>query len=551
MSDLREEALKSKAWPFEEARRVLKRYAKGAPEKGYVLFETGYGPSGLPHIGTFGEVARTTMIRTAFEVISDIPTKLICFSDDLDGMRKIPGNVPNAGSLADHLQKPLTSVPDPFGEFESFGHHNNAMLRRFLDTFGFEYEFYSSTEFYRSGQFDEVLKRCVERYDAIMEIMLKSLREERRQTYSIFLPIHPETGRVLYVPMKKVDVETYSVTFDDEDGREWTLPVTGGNVKLQWKPDFGARWAALEVDFEMYGKDHSTNTPIYDGICRALGQRAPEHFTYELFLDENGQKISKTSGNGVSIDEWLTYASAESLSYFMYQKPKTAKRMHFDVIPKAVDEYHQQLRAYHGQDLKGQLNNPVWHIHGGEVPQSDMVVSFSMLLNLASASSAEDKDTMWGFINKYAPEATAATHPGMDQAAGFAVRYFQDFVKPAKVYRLPSDQERAALADLAVALSAPEAALDAITKKNQMVGNDDPLPTADFTDEEFLQSVVFAIGKVHGFEPLRGWFSAIYEVLLGASQGPRFGGFIQLYGVEETVALIEAALAGELLAPPA
>ncbi|WP_282095007.1 lysine--tRNA ligase [Epibacterium ulvae] len=546
MSNLREEALKSKAWPFEEARRILKRYAKGAPDKGYVLFETGYGPSGLPHIGTFGEVARTTMIKRAFEEISDIPTKLVCFSDDLDGMRKVPSNVPSPEALEEHLQKPLTQVPDPFGTHESFGHHNNAMLRRFLDTFGFEYEFISAAEFYGTGQFDAVLKRAVDKYDDVMEVMLKSLREERRQTYSIFLPIHPETGRVLYVPMKKVCAETYTITFDDDDGKEWTLPVTGGNVKLQWKPDFGARWAALEVDFEMYGKDHSTNTPIYDKICRILGHRAPEHFTYELFLDENGQKISKTSGNGVSIDEWLTYASAESLSYFMYQKPKTAKRMHFDVIPKAVDEYHQQLRAYHGQDAKQQLNNPVWHIHGGDVPQSDMVVPFSMLLNLASASSAEDKETMWGFINKYAPNATADTHPGMDQAAGFAVAYFNDKVKPHKTFRAPNDQERAALADLAAALASPEAALDAISKKNAMLGKDDPLPVADFGDDEFLQSVVFAIGKIHGFEPLRDWFTAIYEVLLGASQGPRFGGFIALYGVEETITLINTALAGEL-----
>jgi lysyl-tRNA synthetase class 1 len=543
MSDLRDTALKSKAWPFEEARRVLKRYAKGAPEKGYVLFETGYGPSGLPHIGTFGEVARTTMIKNAFEVISDIPTKLICFSDDLDGMRKVPGNVPDADSLVPHLQKPLTSVPDPFGTHESFGHHNNAMLRRFLDTFGFEYEFYSATEFYGSGQFDEVLKRAVEKYDEIMEVMLASLREERRQTYSIFLPFHPETGRVLYVPMKKVDAETHTITFDDEDGKEWTVPVTGGNVKLQWKPDFGARWAALGVDFEMYGKDHSTNTPIYDKICRILGHRAPDHFTYELFLDANGQKISKTSGNGISIDEWLTYASAESLSYFMYLKPKTAKRMHFDVIPKAVDEYHQQLRAYATQDTKARLNNPVWHIHAGDVPESDMVVAFSMLLNLASASSAEDKETMWGFINKYAPDATPQSNPTMDQAAGFAVAYFNDYVKPTKVFRAPSDQERVALQDLADALKSPEAALAAIAKKNAILGKDEPLPEADFADEEFLQSVVFAIGTIHGFEPLRDWFTAIYEVLLGASQGPRFGGFIALYGVDETIALIDRALA--------
>lgn len=523
MSDLRDAALQSKAWPFEEARRVLKRYHKAPPEKGYVLFETGYGPSGLPHIGTFGEVARTTMIKRAFEEISDIPTKLICFSDDLDGMRKVPGNVPDPAQLEPYLQMPLTSVPDPFGTHDSFGDHNNAMLRRFLDTFGFEYEFYSAREFYHTGQLDEILKRAVERYDEIMAIMLKSLRDERAATYSIFLPLHPDTGRVLYVPLKKVCPETYTITFDDEDGKEWTVPVTGGNVKLQWKPDFGARWAALGVDFEMYGKEHATNEKIYDAICRALGGRAPEHFSYELFLDENGQKISKSSGNGVSIDEWLTYASTESLSYFMYQKPKTAKRMHFDVIPKAVDEYHQQLRAYATQDAKGRLNNPVWHIHGGDVPESHMVVPFSMLLNLASVSGAEDKDQLWGFIRRYAPEASAETNPDMDQAAGFALRYYNDFVKPAKTYRLPTDLEREALEDLRAQLAAWQGGLDA----------------------EELQSIVFACGRER-FDPLRDWFKALYEVLLGASQGPRFGGFIALYGVEETIGLIDDALAGKL-----
>jgi len=524
MSEMRDAAMQSKAWPFEEARRLLKRFQGKTPEKGYVLFETGYGPSGLPHIGTFGEVARTTMIRRAFEAISDIPTRLVCFSDDLDGMRKVPSNVPNPEALEEHLQRPLTSVPDPFGTHESFGHHNNAMLRRFLDTFGFEYEFISAAEFYGSGQFDEVLKRAVEKYDEIMAVMLKSLREERRQTYSIFLPIHPVTGRVLYVPMKSVDAKAHTITFETEEGEEMTLPVTGGNVKLQWKPDFGARWAALGVDFEMYGKDHSTNTPIYDSICRILGARAPEHFSYELFLDQDGHKISKTSGNGVSIDEWLTYASAESLSYFMYLKPKTAKRMYFDVIPKAVDEYHQQLRAYETQDIKAQLNNPVWHIHSGDVPKSDMVVPFSMLLNLASVSSAEDKGQLWGFIQRYAPDATPDNNPGMDAAAEYAVRYYNDFVKPAKVFRAPSDLEREALEDLRGRLAAWDGGLDA----------------------EALQSEVFACGRER-FDPLRGWFTALYEVLLGASQGPRFGGFIALYGVDETIALIDDALAGKLL----
>ncbi|PWJ16260.1 lysine--tRNA ligase [Jannaschia seohaensis] len=520
MTALRDAAMTSKAWPFEEARRLLKRVE--GMKKDHVLFETGYGPSGLPHIGTFGEVARTTMIRRAFEVISDIPTRLICFSDDLDGMRKVPGNVPNSESLHAHLQRPLTDVPDPFGTHESFGHHNNAMLRRFLDTFGFEYEFISATEFYRSGQFDETLLRAAERYDEIMAIMLKTLRDERRQTYSIFLPIHPETGRVLYVPMK--DVSDGHVTFDDEEGREWRLPVTGGNVKLQWKPDFAARWAALGVDFEIYGKDHAANTPVYDGICRTLGARPPEHFTYELFLDAEGRKISKTSGNGISIDEWLTYASTESLSYFMYQKPKTAKRLHFDVIPKAVDEYHQQLRAYPDQDAAKQVNNPVFHIHSGAVPASDMVVPFSMLLNLASVAGAEDVETLWGFIRRYAPDASPEHNPQLHAAAEGAVRYYNDFVKPAKTYRLPDATEREALEELRDRLRAWD---------------------GERTDEAF-QSAVYEVGRER-FDPMRAWFQALYQVLLGADQGPRFGGFVALYGAAETADLIDRALAGELV----
>ena len=528
MSDLRALAMTSKAWPFEEARALLKRYPDGVPAKGHVLFETGYGPSGLPHLGTFGEVLRTTMIRRAFEVMSDIPTRLVCFSDDLDGMRKVPGNVPNPDRLAQHLQRPLTEVPDPFGTHDSFGAHNNARLRSFLDTFGFDYEFVSATEFYRSGAFDATLMRAAERYDEIMAVMLKTLRDERRETYSIFLPLHPESGRVLYVPMKHVDPGEGTVTFDDETGKEWTVPVTGGHVKLQWKPDFGARWAALGVDFEIYGKDHAANTPVYDRICEILGGRKPNHFTYELFLDAEGHKISKTSGNGLTIDEWLTYAATDSLSYFMFLKPKTAKRMHFDVIPKMVDEYHQQLRAYEGQDAAARLANPVFHIHGADVPQSDMVVPFAMLLNLAAVSGAEDKAALWGFIGRYASEAGPDTHPGLDAAVGFAVRYYHDFVKPGRAFRAPDARERAALGDLRDRLADWDGGADA----------------------ETLQSMVFAVGKDHGFEPLRDWFRALYEVLLGASEGPRFGGFVALYGVEETVALIDAALAGRLTGVP-
>jgi len=524
MSQLRDAAMASKAWPFEEARRVVKRYQKNPPEKGYVLFQTGYGPSGLPHIGTFQEVARTTMVRRAFEVLSDIPTKLICFSDDMDGFRKVPSNLPMLEALKQDLHLPLTKVRDPFGTHAGFAQHNNARLRAFLDAYGFEYEFASSTEYYTTGKFDAMLLRALERFDKIMEIMLPTLGTERQATYSPFLPISPKTGHVLQVPTLERNVSKGTITYEEPDGERIELPVTGGNVKLQWKPDWALRWAALGVDYEMSGKDLIDSVTQATKICRALGEKPPESFTYELYNDEHGQKISKSKGNGLSMEEWLTYAAPESLQYFMYQKPKTAKRLYFDVIPKAVDEYHQQLRAYPGQDAKAQLNNPVFHIHGAEVPASNMVVSFAMLLNLASVAGAEDKTQLWGFIQRYAPDASPETHPDLDAAAGFAVRYYNDFVKPTKTFRVPSEIERGALQEL----------------RDTFAGWDGE------TDAETLQSAVFAVGKAHGFEPLRDWFTALYQVLLGADQGPRFGGFVALYGIDETVRLIDDALAGKL-----
>lgn len=524
MSDLREAGMNSKAWPFEEARRVLKRIQGKTPEKGYVLFQTGYGPSGLPHLGTFGEVARTTMVRRAFEIISDIPTKLICFSDDMDGFRKVPTNVPMQDELAEDLNLPLTKVRDPFGTHEGFAQHNNARLQDFLDSYGFEYDFASSTEYYQSGTFDDTLIKACWEYQKIMDIMLPTLGEERRATYSPFLPISPKTGHVLQVPMIEVNPKEGTVVYEEPDGERVELPVTGGNIKMQWKPDWAMRWAALGVDYEMSGKDLIDSVTQASKICRALGKRPPESLTYELFNDELGQKISKSKGNGLSMEEWLTYASPESLQYFMFQKPKTAKRLHFDVIPKAVDEYHQQLRAYGDQDTKARLANPVFHIHGHNVPTSDMVVPFAMLLNLASVSAAEDKDQLWGFIQRYAPEAAADTHPGLDAAAGFAVAYYNDHVKPKKTYRAPTEDEVKALTDLQDRLKVWDGGLDA----------------------DALQSMVFAVGKAHEIEPLRNWFTTLYEVLLGASQGPRFGGFIALFGVDETIALIDDALAGKL-----
>jgi lysyl-tRNA synthetase class 1 len=515
----------AKAWPFEEARKLVSRLKQTGKKE--ALFETGYGPSGLPHIGTFGEVARTTMVRTAFRLLTrdEIPTRLLCFSDDMDGMRKIPENVPDRAFLEPHLHKPLTSVPNPFGgDFESFGHHNNAMLRRFLDTFGFNYEFASATQYYKSGRFDEALIRAAERYDKIMAVMLPTLGAERQATYSIFLPISPTSGRVLYVPMKNVDAKAGTVTFADEDGRDVTLPVTGGHVKLQWKPDFGMRWSALGVDFEMFGKDHQTNAPIYDRICEILGGRAPEHYVYELFLDENGQKISKSKGNGLTIDEWLTYASPESLALYMFQKPRMAKRLYFDVIPRAVDEYYQFVAAYRGQDVGAGLENPAFHIHAGHAPVIDMPVSFGLLLNLASAANAHDPSVVWGYLSRRLPGVTPQTNPELDRLAGYAVRYFNDEVKPTKTFRAPTDKERAALADLA----------------EQLKGK-------DALEAKELQDIVYAVGNAHAFDPLRDWFGAIYAVLLGADQGPRFGSFIALYGVEETRKLIADALAGKLL----
>jgi lysyl-tRNA synthetase, class I len=529
MTTRRDLAMAAKAWPFEEARKLLDRVNRdeaAGKKKPYVLFETGYGPSGLPHIGTFGEVARTSWVRRAFQELSDKPTRLIAFSDDMDGMRKVPDNVPKPEMLREYLQKPLTSVPDPFGTHESFAHHNNAMLRSFLDGFGFDYEFMSATEAYKSGIFDATLLKALKVYDEIMAIMLPTLGEERRQTYSPFLPISPKTGRVLYVPMKRIDAAAGTITFDDEDGEEITQSVTGGRAKMQWKPDFGMRWAALGVDFEMFGKDHLPNQAIYARICKALGAEPPINFVFELFLDDQGQKISKSKGNGIAVEQWLTYSAPESLALFMYQKPKTAKRLYFDAIPKEVDDYIAHLDKYQTQNEAERLENPVWHIHAGRPPQEAWPVSFALLLNLVSASSASTPDILWGFIRQYAPHANPKDNPSLDRLVGYAIRYYQDFVLPTKKYRAPTDKERAAMEDLAKAFDA--------------LGN--------VTDGTAVQNVVYEIGKKHTFEPLRDWFKGLYEVLFGQEQGPRFGSFAALYGVTNTAKLIREGLARRFLA---
>ncbi len=527
---LKEQAVAAKAWPFEEARKLLARVEKrkaAGQSVDQVLFETGYGPSGLPHIGTFGEVARTSWVRHAFETLSDIPTHLIAFSDDMDGLRKVPDNLPQPDMLKANLGKPLTSIPDPFGTHESFGHHMNARLRSFLDHFGFRYEFYSSTATYKSGRFDAALLRVLANYDKVMAVMLPTLGEERQETYSPFLPVSPHSGKVLLAKVVRHDAAAGTITYVEEDGSEQTVPVTGGHCKLQWKPDMGMRWAALGVDYEMYGKDHLTSAKLYDAICKIAGGTPPDQYMFELFLDDSGQKISKSKGNGITIEEWLSYGSPESLALFMFQKPRTAKRLYFDVIPKAVDEYIAYLESYHAPETTGEqrLENPVWHIHGGKVPDERYPVSFALLLNLVSASNAHNREVLWGNIRAYAPEASPQANPGLDKLVGYALRYYEDFVKPTKTFRLPSDAERAALEELASALEA----------------------LGDERDGAIVQNAVYEIGKKHNFEPLRAWFSALYEVLLGQTQGPRFGSFAALFGCKETAAMIRQALAGEFV----
>ncbi len=517
---LHDDALKAHAWPFEEARKLLARNTSGRE----VVFETGYGPSGLPHIGTFGEVARTTWVRRAFQLMSEAPTRLVAFSDDMDGLRKVPDNVPNQEMLREHLGRSLTAIPDPFGTHDSFGAHNNARLKAFLDRFEFEYEFLSSTECYKSGRFDKAVLTVLRHYEKVRDVVLPTLGPERRATYSPFLPVSLKTGIVLQVPVLEWNADAGTIVYE-EDGEKQETPVTGGRVKLQWKADWAMRWLALGVDYEMAGKDLISSVELSSKILRALGGRPPEGFNYELFLDDQGQKISKSKGNGLSVEEWLTYGTEESLSLFMFQKPRVAKKMYFDVIPKAVDDYIAFLDQYRSKDTTPaqKLENPVFHIHGGNPPDETYPVSFALLLNLVSASNAHNRDVLWGFINAYAPDASPEKNPGLDKLVGYAGRYYDDFVKPTKKYRAPTDKERAALSELA--------------GKLRGFGSE--------RDAEKVQFEIYEIGKRHQFEPLRDWFKAIYEVLFGQSQGPRFGSFAVLFGCGETAALIDRALQGE------
>ena len=518
----------AKSWVFTEARSLsaqLERTGANISATRPVLFETGYGPSGLPHIGTFGEVVRTSMIKHAFECLTGLPTRLVCLSDDMDGLRKVPDNVPEQEMMSKHLGKALTSVPDPFGQYPSFGAHNNARLQRFLDDFGFKYDFLSATECYRSGLFDAALMRVLECYDGIKEIILPTLGEVRRATYSPFMPVCPETNEVLQAEVVGQDVEKGEIEFiDPRDGIVKTTKVTGGHCKLQWKCDWAMRWYALGVDYEMSGKDLSESVVLSSKITRLMGGIPPQGFSYELFLDQNGEKISKSKGNGLSVEEWLTYGTAESLSLFMYHQPKRAKRLFFDVVPKTVDEYLTHLEKFPNLDAAKKVDSPIWHIHQGNPPQVEMPVSFSLLLNLASVCQAERGDIIWSYLQKYIDDISPESHPELDKLVSYAVLYYQERVRPFKTYRLPNANE-------VIHLTALQEKLKKIDK--------------DASADE-IQSAVFAVGKDANYANLREWFLCLYQTLLGQDEGPRMGSFIKLYGIAETEALIASALAGKL-----
>jgi len=508
------------SWPFVEARKLVKERQKIYEKKGKIILQTGYGPSGLPHIGTFAEVARTTMMVNAINQIIDIPTEIITFSDDMDGLRKIPDNVPNKEILEKNLHKPLTSVPDPFKKYKSFGEHNNEMLKKFLNQLKFNYTFKSSTDTYKKGLFNDALLLVLEKYEQINNIVLPTLGKERQKTYSPFLPICPETGQVLEVPIIEIKKKEGKIIYQNGD-KKMETEVTNGKCKLQWKVDWAMRWYSFNVDYEMYGKDLIESAIISSKICKTLGKKSPNGFAYEMFLDEKGEKISKSKGNGITIEQWLKYASPESLCLYMYQNPKRAKKLYADVVPKAVDEYLDCIDKFDQQDDKHRLLNPVWHVHNGNPPKEKSIMPFSVLLNLVGTSNATDKDVLWKFIKKYKKDIKVSDHPILDNLVEYALKYFTDIVKPNKKYKKPNEKEKKALQDLVKRLE---------DCKDQM-------------DPEAIQTIVYSVGKDNGYqENLREWFKAIYEIIFGDQDGPRMGFFISFFGVKETIELIKKCI---------
>ena len=507
---------KTSAWPFIEAKKMLRERKSFIEKKKKITLQTGYGPSGLPHIGTFGEVARTSMMVNALSQLTDLPTEIITFSDDLDGLRKVPENVPQKELLEKNLHKPLTQVPDPFNKFDSFGEHNNEMLKNFLNNFNFKYSFKSSTSLYKSGFFNSSLQTILKNYDGIMNIILPTLGKERQKTYSPFLPICPNTGHVLEIPVKEINLEKSKIIFDN-NGKSLEASILDGNCKLQWKVDWAMRWYALDIDFEMYGKDLIESAILSSKIIKLIGKTSPSGFAYELFLDEKGEKISKSKGNGITIDQWLKYASPESLSLYMYQNPKRAKKLYREIVPKAVDEYLELIEKAKTDDEIKLLMNPVWHVHNSKPPKENIIMSFSMLLNLVETSNADSKELLWKFVKKYKPNIYEKDHPIFDNLVEYAIKYFNDIIKTQKKYKKPNSDEKKAL----------EALIKTLEK------------CTDKMNPEEIQTLIYSTGKENGYsENLREWFKLIYEVVFGDANGPRMGFFISFFGVKETKDLI-------------
>ena len=504
------------SWPFVEARKLIKERQKIIEKKGKIILQTGYGPSGLPHIGTFGEVARTTMMVNAIKQLTNLPTEIITYSDDMDGLRKVPDNIPNKKVLEENIHKPLTSIPDPFKKFNSYGEHNNEMLKKFLNDFNFKYTFQSSTNNYKKGFFNEALLLVLEKYEEIIKIILPTLGKERQKTYSPFLPICHKTGKVLEVPIIEINKKEGKIVYENENKKIET-EIINGKCKLQWKVDWAMRWYAYDVDYEMYGKDLIESAIISSKICKVLGKKSPNGFAYEMFLDERGEKISKSKGNGITIEQWLSYASPESLSLYMYQNPQRAKKLYADVVPKAVDEYLMCIDKFSTQDEKQKLLNPVWHVHNGNPPNEKSIMPFSVLLNLVGTSNATDKNVLWKFIIKNKKDIKISDHPILDSLVQYALKYFNEIVKPKKKYRKPNSKEKMALQDLVKRLKACKEGMD----------------------PEAIQTIVYSVGKDNGYEKnLRDWFKAIYEIIFGEQDGPRMGFFISFFGIKESIELI-------------
>ncbi len=508
---------KTNSWPFVEAKKILKERKSSIDKKGKIVLQTGYGPSGLPHIGTFGEVARTSMVVNALNHLTDLPKEIITFSDDMDGLRKIPNNIPKKEILEKNLHKPLTNIPDPFEKFSSFGEHNNEMLKKFLNKFSFSYNFKSSTQLYKSGFFNESLNIILEKYNDILEIILPTLGKERQKTYSPFLPICPETGVVLEIPVLEINKDKSKIIFDNK-GKKIEISILDGNCKLQWKVDWAMRWYALDVDFEMYGKDLIESAILSTKIIKLIGKKNPSGFAYELFLDEKGEKISKSKGNGITIDEWLNYASPESLSLFMYQNPKRAKKLYKEIVPKAVDEYLDFIEKSATQNNLQLLSNPAWHVHNGKLPKEKIVMTFSMLLNLVEASNSDTRDLVWKFVKKYKKNISEKAHPIFNGLISYAIKYFKEVIEKNKKYKKPNISELKALKALVQALESCN----------------------DQMDPEEIQTKIYSVGKENGYrENLRDWFKLIYQVVFGDENGPRMGFFISFFGVNETKELIK------------